>query len=376
MNRAKSDSPRIVLVGAGHVNATLLHRVAKWRERGWHVDFVAPGPFVYSGLATGVLSGEQPLRANVVDLAGRAEALGAKAFRDRLVAVHAEDRALALESGLSRRFDAASVNLGSHVPALEEERDAEQWLFKSKPICQLAALRQRLEKDGSISKVDVIGGGVSGVEIACCLAGLRRRLKRMFELRLTAPEGPLSDWSRRGRGLARRCLEESGVALLEGKRAERLRAGSVLLSDGTELRTDIAVSAVGVKPEVGPAQGLQRGPRGGLAIDRHLQAVSCPGLFAGGDLVDTDPLVDRVGVYAVREARVIVRNIEALLAGRAMRSWRPSKSYAQILNLGDGTGLLRWRSLALRGRWALALKNAIDLRFVDSVGGKRGSSPG
>lgn len=363
----RGGPPRIALVGAGHVNATLLHRIRDWRERGWEVDFIAPEAFSYSGMASGVLAGEFGYDENVVDLSARAKQLGATCVKDRLAGIRSDPRELLLESSGSRPFDAACVNLGSRVPQVGTEGSDDGWLFRSKPVCQLVALRRRLEADPSVSKIVVLGGGVAGVEIACCLTGTRRRLKRMIEIRLVAPAGLLETWSAKGRKIVQDCLEREGVEVLTGSRAASIDRAGARLADGRLVAADIVVSAIGIRPEVEPLQGLAKGSRGGIAVDGHLQSVSFPGVFCGGDMVDTAPLVDRVGVYAVREAKVIARNIEAFIEGRSLGSYRPGERYVQIVNLGNGSGLFRWGRFVAKGRWALLLKNAIDRHFVAGI---------
>jgi NADPH-dependent 2,4-dienoyl-CoA reductase/sulfur reductase-like enzyme len=60
------------------------------------------------------------------------------------------------------------------------------------------------------------------------------------------------------------------------------------LSDGASLETDILVMAAGARPNVDLARaaGIEIGPRGGIAVDRHMRT-SAPDILAAGDAVET-----------------------------------------------------------------------------------------
>jgi selenide,water dikinase len=94
-------------------------------------------------------------------------------------------------------------------------------------------------------------------------------------------------------------------------------------------------------------------------------------VWGAGDCVALDgaPWVPKAGVYAVREAPVLAHNLRAALAGGsaggpAPRRYAPQRHFVAALDTGDGRAFVRWRGVAGRGRWALALKDAIDERFV------------
>ena len=67
---------------------------------------------------------------------------------------------------------------------------------------------------------------------------------------------------------------------------------TLLLSDGSQLRTDLLILAIGVKPETTLAAqaGLQLGPRGGISVDERMQT-SEPDIYAVGDVVETPEFV-------------------------------------------------------------------------------------
>jgi NADH dehydrogenase FAD-containing subunit len=145
-------------------------------------------------------------------------------------------------------------------------------------------------------------------------------------------------------------------------------AGGVVLIDGTRLAADTIVDASGLRPPPVIAEtGLATGPEGGLRVDRHLRSVDDGRVFAVGDCAyfEERPLPG-AGVYAVRQAPVLLHNLRAGVRGRSTRldTFRPQSTYLLVLTLGDGTGLAVRGRLHATGRLAWGLKDRIDRRFL------------
>ena len=71
-----------------------------------------------------------------------------------------------------------------------------------------------------------------------------------------------------------------------------------------------------------------------------------------------------MGVYAVREAPILFRNLKASLAGTNLVTFKPQKRYLLIFNLGDGTGIFVRSGLVWKGKLAFFIKNRIDKGFM------------
>jgi NADH dehydrogenase FAD-containing subunit len=148
----------------------------------------------------------------------------------------------------------------------------------------------------------------------------------------------------------------------------------VTFSDGARVDNDVLVLAMGIVPSPLLRQsgtGLAIAKDGAMLVNRALQSVSHSNVFGGGDCVTLQGhALDRVGVYAVRQAPVLHHNLLAYLSGpeasaaKRLRVFKPQRHYMLILNLADGTGLLMWRGFVFRNRFAFRFKDWIDRRFV------------
>ncbi|BDU77338.1 FAD-dependent oxidoreductase [Mesoterricola sediminis] len=138
----------------------------------------------------------------------------------------------------------------------------------------------------------VVGAGYIGLEMAEAFRHrgldvvLVERLEQVMSVADPDMVGPLHDELRR-----------NGVDLRLGCSVESFEAGAelrALLSDGSQVACDLAILAIGVRPETALARkaGLELGPTGGIRVDEHMRT-SEPGIWAVGDAVEVrDAVLD------------------------------------------------------------------------------------
>ncbi|MFN3945372.1 MAG: NAD(P)/FAD-dependent oxidoreductase [Allosphingosinicella sp.] len=325
----------LLLIGAGHANLLLTCQVRRLRAAGLDPVMLSPRWFHYSGLATGVLSGALPDDANRVDVAALCACRGI--FHVDASCTGIEDGRARIDGGGALPFDFASVNVGSHVAAPFPAVPA-------KPLANLTVLKRRLIAAGR-ARIAVAGAGPTGTEIAACLAGLAERQRLDLAITLC---GPRPDWPGLYRSLAGR-----GVALEDAKIVGHAE-GAALLDGGGRIPVD----------EIVAATGLVGGPPA-IPVDATLRSRDDPRIFAAGDCADFLPRpLPKHGVFGVRQAPVLLRNLIAAAEGRPLARYRPQRRWLSIMDLGDGSGFATWGGLSHRSRAALLVKRRLDLAFV------------
>ncbi len=133
-------------------------------------------------------------------------------------------------------------------------------------------------KAGITRSVAIIGGGLIGMELASVLRG-----KDIAVSVIEAAPKPL------GRAVPPRFADKlharhssEGVIFHLGRGVVAIADDGVLLSDGSLVRADLVVSAIGVTPEVTLAEKAGLATGNGILTDRHLHT-SAPDIFAAGD---------------------------------------------------------------------------------------------
>ena len=360
-----------MLLGAGHAHLYTIQRAAVFRRHGFDLVLVAPGPFWYSGLATGMLGGQYPPEQDQVDVTALVQAGGGRFVPDQASRIDPARRILTLAVGDEIPYDVLSVNVGSEVTELPGSGDAAN-VYPLKPLEQLWRLRHDLEATGSAPRrVVVVGGGASGGEVSMNLRACLDRIGATDSavVLLAAGDRLFEQFTPMAALKATQILHGRRVEVRFQARVTRIESGEAITEKGDRLPFDFLVNAAGLKP---PAllreSGLGTDPQGALLVNRYLQAVNIPSIFGGGDCVNfSERSLAKIGVYAVRESSVLFENLLCFLRDgekAKLRVFKPQRSFLLILNVGDGTGLAIWRRFSWHGRAAIWLKDLLDRRFL------------
>ena len=358
----------LVLAGGGHAHLAALLHIDDYVRRGHKVTLVSPVTHLYySGMGAGMLAGTYTPADVRIHIRKLAEDRGASFVQGEVDRIRAEEKSLILASGEVLSYDIVSFNTGSFVPT-GIVGDLEEYVYPVKPVGNLlraqATLRQQIGEGRP--KLVVAGGGPAGVEVAGNLQRLVRESHGEAHITLVTGGSLLPAFPEKARLLVRESFCRRGIEIREKAGVTRIENGALHLDDGSIVDYDMVFPAWGVRPSaIFAPSGLPVGSAGALLVNNCLQSVAHPEIFGGGDCVSLqDTVLDKVGVYAVRQSGVLHRNLLHALEGRRPKAFHPQKSYLLLFNLGDDTGLFVRKSWIWRGRLAWILKDIIDRRFV------------
>ena len=105
---------------------------------------------------------------------------------------------------------------------------------------------------------------------------------------------------------------------------KEVRAGSVLLADGSEHRSDITVWAAGISgPDAGWTAALPRGKGRRIEVEADLRVTGQDRVFATGDVAidQRDPMA-QLAQPAIQQGRHAAEQIVRLIAGQPTRPFR------------------------------------------------------
>ena len=204
---------------------------------------------------------------------------------------------------------------------------------------------RRIRDQGRIRRAAVIGGGLIGIETceALQLAGIEITVIEMLPQILMFLDWQLAKiLENHIRVKAANVVTGNGIARFLGEDGSLT---AVKLLNGTELPCELAVVAIGVRPNADLAQraGLTIGRTGGIAVDRYMQT-SDPDIYAAGDcteqyhLVTCDEAYAPLGDLANLEGRVAGEN--AVLGNTAVFPGTVQSGICKIFDYAAGsTGL-------------------------------------
>lgn len=166
-------------------------------------------------------------------------------------------------------------------------------------------------KNNSIKKAVVIGGGFISVEMAENLVhmGLNTTLIELADQILTPYDKDMI-------ALAQNEMRENGINIILQDAVKTFEEKEIELNSGKKIEYDIAILAIGVRPEsqLAKESGLEIGQTGGIKVNEQMQT-SDSDIFAAGDSIEVlDFVTNKESIIplagpANRQGRIIADNI-------------------------------------------------------------------
>jgi len=239
---------------------------------------------------------------------------GIELLVDEAEKIDREQKNVHTKSGEVINYDKLVLATGSTpldlpIPGLDKEN-----VFKVKK--DTPYLGSMLEKMNDAKDVVILGGGFIGVEFADECKKNRNANVTIVEL---LPHCLMLAFENEFCQEAEEALKEKGINLVTGVKLEEVlgdnKVSAVKLSDGREIKTDLLLVAVGVRPNVAIAEaaGLDT-DRGGIIVDSCMKT-SDENIFACGDCTskrsffNQQPSGLKLASIATMEARIAGANL-------------------------------------------------------------------
>ncbi|WP_328588493.1 selenide, water dikinase SelD [Pseudogemmobacter blasticus] len=356
----------LVLVGGGHAHALVLRSWAMDPLPGVRLTVINPGPAApYTGMLPGLIAGHYARDEIMIDLVRLARYAGARVILSRATGLDLAARCVLLNNRPPLAFDVASVDIGigsglPDIPGYDEHAVA------AKPLGHYAdAWEAFVARKLPAPRLVILGAGVGGVELA--LASAHRLRAGGAEPQITLierAEAALPNIGRAARATLLRHAQAAGIAFRTGTTARAIGPGTVTLSSGETLPSDFTLAVAGTQPQPWLAQTGLASLDGFLVVGPTLQT-SDPAIFAAGDCAHLSHAPrPKAGVFAVREAPVLLANLRAALTGGPMRAYHPQRDYLKLVSTGGRGAVADKFGLRSGGGWLWRLKDRIDRRFM------------
>ncbi|EHC16007.1 NAD(P)/FAD-dependent oxidoreductase [Fischerella thermalis] len=316
--------------------------------------------FVFSPLLYELLTGE----LQTWEIAPPFEELltdtGVRFYQAAVSGIDTQQRRVYLQDGPEIGYDRLVLALGGETP-LDIVPGATCYAYPFRTVTDVYRLEERLrvleESDTDKIRVAIVGGGYSGVELACKLAdrlGSRGRF-RLIELTdqilRTSPEF--------NREAARKALEERGIFIDLETRVEAIAQDTISLEykgQVDNIPVDLVIWTVGIR--VSPVVRnlpLKQNQRGQITTTPTLQVLDHPEIFALGDLAECrdaeGQLVPATAQAAFQQADYAAWNIWANLTHRPQIPFR-YQHLGEMMALGTDNATLTGLGIKLEGSLA------------------------
>jgi len=361
---------RLVLVGGGHAHVEVLRTFAQAPAPA-EVTLVTRAPWlVYSGMVPGVIAGHYELDDCSIDLARLATRAGVRTVFSEAVRVDDAARVVVCANGNAISYDLLSLDVGSVSP-MERVRGAREHAVPMRPldgvVKRFVALLDAA-RAGRVRAVTLVGGGAAGVELAFAMAhrlraelGAPPHVRVITDTPAIVPEFPAMARARLKRELGRR-----GIGVHPASPVTEISASAVTTAHGHTFASEAVFWAAGAaaQPWIAAA-GFATDKRGFLLVDATLRSTSHPHVFGAGDCVTrADVELPKAGVFAVRAAPVLARNLRAALDAAPLEEHRTDRRFLALVSTGSRHALAAWNGFSWYGAWLWRVKDRIDRAFV------------
>ncbi|MCV2867674.1 selenide, water dikinase SelD [Defluviimonas sp. WL0002] len=354
----------IVFVGGGHAHALVLRMWGMKPLPGARLTLISPDPTAaYSGMLPGHVAGHYPRAALQIDLVKLARHAGARLILGRATGIDRAARRVQIDAHPAVAYDVLSLDIGisSEMPSLP---GFAEHAVPAKPLDAFADRWEAFADTAAAgAKLAVIGGGVAGVELALAAA---QRLGPQAQITLIEAGTALSAVGQGARRALLRHLRRAGIALLEGVAVAAVEQHGVRLDDGHMVPSDFTLGAAATRAQGWLGDTGLSLHDGFVRVDEYLRSLTDPAVFASGDIAHlTHAPRPKAGVFAVREAPVLLHNLTVAATGSgAFRPYRPQRDYLKLVSAGAGHAVADKWGLPLDGAWLWRWKDRIDRKFM------------
>ena len=320
----------------------------------------------YSGMLPGHISGIYSREEMFIDLRQLCDFSGARFIHSQAYGIDLKRKQVLIGlNGSSLPADVISINIGG-TSYMAGVAGADEWAIPTKPVPDLLRGWERVQAAAAHTRMQivVVGGGAGGVELALAM---HSQLRNEAEFTIIHA-GPhlLPGYHSRARGIVDSLLYARRITVVKGRRVVEVMQDRVRLDGGETLAADFVFWAAQAAPPAWLEEsGLDTTREGFARVAPTLQTLSHPWIFAAGDVAAIQNLkLPKSGVFAVRMAKPLERNLRAYLAGTPLSVYKPQRHSLSLIGTADG------RAIASYGPWAghAALfwrwKDWIDRRFM------------
>ncbi|PPT06736.1 NADH dehydrogenase [Geitlerinema sp. FC II] len=295
--------------------------------------------------------------------------------QDRVEAIDLDRRRVTLRDRGILDYDALVLALG-----VVGTRPPDEGVFGFRTLDDAERLDtrlRRLEASGSCPiRVSVIGGGPSGVELACKLAD---RLGRRGEVRLLdRGDRILPQFTRATRRSVRNALDRRQVRLSLKTNVTEIGNAHLTIEQKTEqnlesttIPSDLVVWTAGTRSHpLSQTLGCDRDERGRLIVEPTLQLKGRSEVFVLGDMAAirdrTGRSVPTTAQAAYQQARCVAKNLQAQTKNRPLRRFR-YWHLGEMMTLGKHNGVTHSFGIHLDGALGNFVRRLVYLQRLPTL---------
>ncbi len=355
---------KLLLIGGGHAHVYLLKRLRQQPLPNVEVTLLSSSAFqYYSGMLSGYIEGLYAKDEIRIDVRKLSEQAGVCFVEGSAVFVDPRQQSVKTNDGRTIYYDAVSFNIGS-LTENDDFSGVADYACPIKPNFHFAHVMDKIQPN---NRIVVVGGGASAIELGLAFQARREKEGNRTPVVLVSSGHPLEQAGKTVSRKIKKVINHKGMRIIAENKVTEVQRNHVITETGRAIPYDQLFWLTGPKaPKIFALSKLPVNSDGYLIVRNTLQVRDYPNMFGVGDCIGIEqkPSIPKAGVYPVRQAPVLWKNIQRFFAGKVLKRFRPQSSFLSILSTGNRQGFLMYRNFTAHGRWPWLLKRAIDKAFI------------
>ena len=370
LNRVKI-SREVILVGGGHAHAIFLRKWAMHSIPGVQISLISPSPeATYTGMLPGFLAGHYSKEEIVIDLVKLCRFSGARFIMGSVSNIISKENLISIDGRCSIKYDLASIDIGV-TSTINNKKRFNLNTHSIRPlgifVDRWTEFKQQINRKKVVPNIAIIGGGIGAVEIALAMCYSIRKLGTVdYNITILDRSQVLKNVGSSTRKIIMSTLKDFSIDVFDHVRVLECDKNCIRIENGQEFKSNFTVIATGATAYEWLEKSDLSLKDGFINVDKNLQVIGSPDIFAVGDCahLNFSPR-PKAGVFAVRQAPVLFKNIQAKLLKRRLKVFSPQKNYLKLISLGEKKAVSDYVLPSFAGSTVWKLKNKIDHTFME-----------
>ena len=360
---------QVVLVGGGHSHVLLIKKFSMSKIANTELTLVNPNPYLfYTGMIPGYIAGHYSIKDVKIDLSKLCEKAGVRYIEGIVENINERKNEIFLSNKNIIGFDILSLDIGV--------KSNNQRYFQSCLSTGIKPLNKFVENwnnyiEKLVSKMKqpnilIKGGGVGGIEVAMAISF---KLKNMgfdkYNIMVIDKANILNDLNISSQKFIRKQLFLQKIKILENVEVDNEKNLLQLFQKQFNENPNFVIFSSGAEPHSWLKNTNLELNNGFIVVDEYLRTKTSKKIFASGDCINFEKKnLSKSGVYAVRQAPILYKNIDLTLRNIPLKKFFPQKKTLKLISLGKKSAIWDRGFFSFSGSYIWYIKNYIDRNFM------------
>ena len=360
----------LVLLGAGHANIEVLRKLGMNPQKGLRVTIISNKYLsTYSGMVPSYIEGNYNWNEINTDLAQLCNNYSHRLIISSITKVDTLKKLVYLKNRPPICYDLLSINLG-----IQSDKSkivgSDKFALQLKPISEIKKTTDKIltfNKSNPKNNVILIGAGAAGVEVALALSSRfkKNNIKNNIIL-LSKNKSILKGYNYFAQKNCKKELLKNNIKVIFNAKVNKISKEYIVYNNNIKMYGKFPILCTAASPiDLLKKSNLPLNKKGSIEVNNYLLVKGTTNIFAAGDIAEIKGYITtKAGVFAVKQGKILFKNIVRKLHKKKLIKYYPQKSYLSLIGLPNKNALAVKSLFSFKSNFLWYLKKYIDNKFI------------